>query len=112
MQPFSVWFQSREEHHVSHLYCQRKNSDHKRTVIQRDISKAFDKVWTQGLQYKLLQLGMPNLKTTVQFPPSKLSVLNSQLSNITTLPSAKWGSAGQRVITDTIHHLHGRHGRT
>ena len=31
------------------------------TVIQRDISKAFDKVWTQGLHYKLLQLGMPEV---------------------------------------------------
>lgn len=31
------------------------------TIIQRDISKAFDKVWIQGLQYKLLQLGMPEL---------------------------------------------------
>ena len=29
------------------------------TIIQRDISKAFDKVWIQGLQYKLLQLGLP-----------------------------------------------------
>ena len=29
------------------------------TVIQRDISKAFDKVWTKGLQYKITQLGIP-----------------------------------------------------
>lgn len=31
------------------------------TIIQRDISKAFDKVWLQGLQYKILQLGLPEL---------------------------------------------------
>ena len=31
------------------------------TIIQRDISKAFDKVWIQGLEYKLLQLGLPEL---------------------------------------------------
>ncbi len=31
------------------------------TVIQRDISKAFDKVWTKGLQYKIMKLGIPQI---------------------------------------------------
>ena len=30
-------------------------------LILRDVSKAFDKVWHTGLQYKILQLGLPKL---------------------------------------------------
>lgn len=32
-------------------------------VVLRDVSKAFDKVWIQGLQYKISQLNLPEITT-------------------------------------------------
>lgn len=32
-------------------------------IVQRDVSKAFDKVWLQGLQYKISRLQLPNIIT-------------------------------------------------
>ena len=36
-----------------------QSTRHKNNVIFRDVSKAFDKVWFRGLQYKLLKLELP-----------------------------------------------------
>ena len=30
------------------------------TIVSRDVSKAFDKVWRRGLIYKLVEMGLPN----------------------------------------------------
>ncbi len=39
------------------------------TVVLRDVAKAFDKVWHNGLKYKLLRLGLPPIleKNTLYF---------------------------------------------
>ena len=44
---------------ATEIISQWKTEDRRIDVVQRDIQKAFDKVWHQGLQYKILQLGLP-----------------------------------------------------
>ena len=48
---------------IAQLYeriAREKGTDRKNmvTVVLRDISKAFDKVWHDGLRYKLMQIGL------------------------------------------------------
>lgn len=47
-------------------------------VILRDVAKAFDKVWHNGLKYKLLRLGMPTLleKTLSNFLNNRTAKIN------------------------------------
>ncbi len=43
---------------------------HQVTVVLRDGSKAFDKVWHSGLKYKTLRLGLPPIIEKKHFAPS------------------------------------------
>ena len=45
---------------ATELISQWKTEGRLIDIVQRDVSKAFDKVWHDGLQFKILQLGLPN----------------------------------------------------
>lgn len=47
-------------------------------VVLRDVAKAFDKVWHNGLKYKLLHLGLPPLleKTLCNFLDNRSAIIN------------------------------------
>ena len=42
------------------------------TIVSRDVSKAFDKLWRRGLIYKLIEMGLPN---------KMIKILNSYLND-------------------------------
>ena len=42
---------------ISRTKCNKKTVV---TIVSRDVSKAFDKVWRRGLIYKLVEMGLPN----------------------------------------------------
>ena len=54
---------------VSRTECNKKTLV---TVVCRDVSKAFDKIWRRGLIYKLIEMGLPN---------KIIKILNSYLSD-------------------------------
>lgn len=54
---------------VSRTKCNKKTLV---TVVCRDVSKAFDKIWRRGLIYKLIEMGLPN---------KIIKILNSYLSD-------------------------------
>jgi len=43
--------------------AQALGEKHQCSIVLRDVSKAFDKVWHNGLKYKLIRLGMPEVIT-------------------------------------------------
>ena len=51
------------------------NQHHRKqcNVVQRDIEKAFDKVWHDGLRYKIVKLGLPTIieKTLISFTKNR-----------------------------------------
>lgn len=44
---------------ISELIASKKTAGHQVNVILRDVKKAFDKVWHEGLKFKILNLGLP-----------------------------------------------------
>lgn len=50
---------------ITELIAMGKIKGNQVNVVSRDISKAFDKVWHLGLQYKLINLGLPDLYTRI-----------------------------------------------
>lgn len=45
---------------ITEAIAQKTANREQVNIIQRDVSKAFDKIWHLGLKYKILQLGLPH----------------------------------------------------
>ncbi len=80
---------------------------HQAIVVLRDVAKAFDKVWHNGLKYKLLRLGLPPLieKTLCTFldnRKAKISIGNKFSSEINLMSGVPQGS----IISPTLYTLY------
>ncbi len=78
-------------------------------MVLRDVAKAFDKVWHNGLKYKLLRLGLPPIleKTLCTFldnRTAKISIGNDYSNDIDLLSGVPQGSI--LIITRTLHTVH------
>ncbi len=76
---------------------------HQVTVVLRDVAKAFDKVWHNGLKYKILRLGLPSIleKTLCTFldhRSAKISIGNSFSNDINLLSGVPQGSILSPVL--------------
>ncbi len=77
----------------------------------RDVAKAFDKVWHDGLKYKLPRSGLPDIleKILCNFLDSRKANINfgnSYSRDINQI--SKWSTSGECIITIFIHSLHQR----
>ncbi len=73
------------------------------TVVLRDVAKAFDKVWHNGLKYKLIRLGLPPilekiLCTFLDHRTAKISIGNDYSNNINLLSGVPQGSILSPVL--------------
>jgi len=84
-------------------------SRHRCTLVLRDVSKAFDKVWHRGLQFKILHLGLPEPVESVlcNFLENRVARIRVGAHTGPTFPLAT-GVPQRSVLSPTLYTIYTR----
>ncbi len=76
----------------------------------RDVAKAFDKVWHNGLKYKLLQLGLPGIleKTICNFLDHRTAKIHTGKDNSNTINLLSGVPQRSVFIANPVHTVYKR----
>lgn len=95
---------------IAILYEQIANSQQHReqcNVVFRDVAKAFDKVWHDGLKYKILKLGLPRCFTALLCDYLNERTAEIQLKNYKGTPfTLKSGVPQGSVLAPTLYNFY------